>query len=305
MPRNGHLITRRTLVLGGLGTVLAGCAASPEPTAPGSSGAAASTSARQATATADLTALEAGLGGRIGVHAVDTGTGTTVAHRADERFLMCSTHKALVAAAVLRTGVDLDRLVRYDESELLSYAPVTSQHVADGMTVAALCEAAITRSDNTADNLLLEILGGPQAVTAFVRTLGDDVTRLDRVEPDLNVGAPGDERDTSTPARMVADLRELVLDDGLDPAGRDRLTGWLTANTTGDDLIRAGLPAGWRVGDKTGSGAAGEVNDIAVVWPPGRAPWVVAVYAVPTDPKSTAVRAAVASASRIVTAALT
>jgi beta-lactamase class A len=238
------------------------------------------------------------------VHAIDTGSGTTVRHRADERFLMCSTHKVLAAAAIMRLRTSqpglLDRLIRYDRAQLLDYAPVTTKHVADGMTVAALCEAAITVSDNTAANLLVQQLGGPTAVTEFARTLGDPITRLDRTEPDLNVGAPGDPRDTTTPAAMAADLRALALGDALDPPGRDLLTGWLTANTTGAALIRAGLPAGWRVGDKTGSGAQGEANDIAVVWPPGRAPLVIAVYTAPADPHATTGKATVAQAAAIV-----
>ena len=156
---------------------------------------------------------------------------------------------------------------------------MTSQHVAEGMTVAALCDAAITVSDNTAANLLVRLLGGPPAVTAFARTLGDDVTRVDRIEPDLNVTAPGDQRDTSTPAQMANNLRTLVLGDALDDGSRRRLTDLLKANTTGDKTIRAGVPGDWTVGDKTGSGAQGESNDIAVAWPPRRAPVIIAVYA--------------------------
>lgn len=295
--------------LAGLGAALAGCASKPVTTAPPSSAPSApSSSAGVASAEAELAALEGEFGGRVGVYAVDTGDGTTVRHRADERFLMCSTHKALTVSAILRLrdrqpGL-LDRVIHYDRSQVLEYAPVTSQHVADGMTVSALCDAAITRSDNTAANLLMQILGGPPAVTEFCRTLGDRITRLDRIEPELNVGAPGDLRDTSTPARMAADLRVLALGDALDPAGRDLLVGWLQASTTGDELIRAGLPADWRVGDKSGAGAHGEVNDVAVVWPPDRAPLVVAVYTVPTDPDSTAGQATVASATAIVAKAL-
>ncbi|MGH3771485.1 MAG: class A beta-lactamase [Pseudonocardiaceae bacterium] len=259
-------------------------------------------------AEAELAALEAKFGGRLGVYGVDTGSGTTVGYRADERFLLCSTFKVFAVSAILRLRVQqpglLDRLIRYDQSQLVTYAPVTSQHVADGMTVSALCAAALTRSDNTAANLLVQIVGGPPAVTEFCRTLGDPLTRLDRIEPDLNVGAPGDQRDTSTPARMAIDLRALALGDALDPAGRDLFVSWLKANTTGDKLIRAGLPAGWLVGDKTGSGSHGEINDIAVVWPPNHAPLVLTVYTAPTEPKSTAGPATVASAATIVTKAL-
>lgn len=300
-------LTRRTLILGGLaglGAVVTGCASDPAPPAapPSPSPSADMTSAETA-----LAALETGFG-RVGVYAVDTGTGTVIRHRADERFLMCSTSKALVAAAILRQrerepGL-LDKVIHYDRSQLLEYAPVTSQHVAEGMTVSALCDAAITVSDNTALNLLLGVLGGPAAVTAFDRTLGDQVTRHDRTEPELNVGAPGDERDTSTPAQMATDLRALVLGDALDGPGRDLLAGWLKANTTGAKQVRAGVPADWVVGDKTGSGFKGERNDVAVVWPPGRAPLVVTVFTVPSDPKSAKGVEIIASAASIVAKAL-
>jgi beta-lactamase class A len=303
----GQRLPRRAVILGGLaglGAVLVGCSGGPSarPTTTPSA------SAGVAVAGTELAALEARLGGRLGVCAVDTDAGTTVRYRADERFLMCSTHKALTVAAILRLRVRqsglLDRVVHYGQSDVLAYAPVTSQHVADGMSVSALCAAALTRSDNTADNLLLRILGGPPAVTTFARALGDQVTRLDRIEPDLNVGAPGDQRDTSTPAQMAADLRALAVGDALDSSGRDLLNGWLAANLTGGALIRAGLPTGWRVGDKTGSGAHGEMNDIAVIWPPGRGPLVLAVYTAPTDPNSTAGQATVATAATIVAKAL-
>jgi beta-lactamase class A len=305
-------LTRRAVVLGGLsvlGAALAACTAETSvPAQPTSRPAAPTSSTGVAFAEAELAALEAKFGGRLGVFAVDTGDGATVRHRADERFLMCSTHKMLAVSAILRSSSRqpglLDRLVHFDRSQLLEYAPVTSQHVADGMTVSALCQAALTRSDNTAANLLLGILGGPSAVTAFARTLGDEVTRLDRTEPDLNVAAPGDERDTSTPTSMATDLRALATGDALDPASRDLLIGWLTASETGTGLIRAGLPAGWRTGDKSGTGGNGEVNDVAVVWPPGRPPLLIAVYTAPADPDSSAGTATVASAAAIVAKAL-
>ncbi|GLZ48792.1 beta-lactamase [Actinomycetospora sp. NBRC 106375] len=250
-----------------------------------------------------LADLERRSGRRIGLVALDTATGRAVRHRAGERVLMCSTAKVLVVGAVLRRRLDdpglLDRRIRYTPADLLEYAPTTSRSVATGMTVAALCEAAIVVSDNTAANLLTGVLGGPTASTAFVRSLGDTVTRLDRVEPDLNETAPGDERDTSTPDAVAADVRALVLGDGLDPAGRDLLTAWMVATTTGTQQIRAGLPPGWRAGDKTGSGAQGESHDVAVAWPPDRAPLVIAVYTTPADPASTNGKATIAEATRI------
>jgi beta-lactamase class A len=255
-----------------------------------------------------LDALEARFGGRIGVFALDTGSGASVRHRADERFPMCSTFKVLAASAILRLRLTqpglLDRLVHYSNAQLVSGAPVTSQHVADGMTVSALCRAAIAHSDNTAANLLLTILGGPPAVTAFARTLGDQVSRLDRIEPALNDVPPGELRDTSTPAQMATDLRTLTLGDALDPAGRKLLTDWLLGNTTGDARIRAGLPSGWRVGDRTGTGSRGEANDLAVVWPPERAPLLISVYAVPGDPAAKADNRVLADAASIVAKAL-
>ena len=303
----GTGVGRRAALLGGLaglGTVIAACTAED----PAPSRAPAPPSA--ARAQQQLAALERRFGGRLGVSAVDTGNGTTIGHRADERFLMCSTSKLLAGAAILelrttRPGL-LERRIRYDASRLVRNSPTTAQHLADGLTVSELCRAAITVSDNTAMNLLLDVLGGPPAVTAYVRTLGDTVTRLDRTEPELNATSPGDERDTSTPAQMSRDVRLLALGDGLDPQGRDLLHGWLDANTTGATRIEAGLPAGWGVADKTGSGDQGEVNDVAVVRPPGRAPLVMSVYTAPADPAvpSAAVAAVVAGAGRILAAGL-
>jgi beta-lactamase class A len=252
-------------------------------------------------------ALEARLPGRLGVFALDTGSQATVGYRSDERFLMCSTAKTLTVAAVLRErAAALGQVVHYGQADVLEWAPVTSRHVDSGMTVDALCDAAITVSDNTAANLLVRLLGGPPAVTAFARSLGDEVTRVDRLEPDLNVTAPGDPRDTSTPAQMAQDLRALVLGDALRPDLRARFTALLKANTTGGQCIRAGLPQGWMVGDKTGSGSQGESNDVAVVWPPGRAPLVLAIYTSPSDPRLPADRAhhAIAQAASIAVTAL-
>ena len=230
-----------------------------------------------------LAALERQHGGRLGVAMLDTGNGDRIAHRADERFLMCSTFKWLAAAAVLaRTDhatEKLDRRVVFGKDALLSYAPITSQHVGgQGMTVAELCEAAITLSDNTAANLLLTRLGGPTALTAFLRRLGDKVTRLDRMEPELNVSSPGDERDTTTPSAMLQDLQRLLLGDALSDMSREQLTAWLRKTVTGKDTLRAGLPVDWTIGDKTGSGAHGERNDVAIVWPPNRKPLLIAAY---------------------------
>lgn len=274
-------MNRRTalLLLGGGPLLLAGCgyrdpddsAVGPPVSRPG------------------LAALEARFQGRLGVYALDTGSGETMEYRSDERFPICSTFKALAAGAVLRLGQSrpglLDQVIRWPASEVVSASPVTEKHVADGMTVAALCQAAVTMSDNTAGNQLLKLIGGPGGLTEFARSLGDRVTRLDRWEPELNVVAPGEERDTTTPAAMAANIRALVLGDALDSTGRDLLTGWLVGNQTGGARIRAGLPGQWRVGDKTGGGAAGEASDVAVAWPPEHEPLVIAVYTVPADGK--------------------
>lgn len=232
-----------------------------------------------------IIALEARSGGRLGVGVLDTATGKTFGHRADERFAMCSTFKALAAALVLRR-VDqgrerLDRRITYGKEVLLPHSPVTEKHVRDGMTVGALCEATITLSDNAAANLLLDSFGGPPALTAFLRGLGDPVTRLDRREPEMNVVKPGDPRDTTSPAAMLGTLRTLTLGPALSPASRQRLVDWLVANKTGDKRLRAGLPRGWRVGDKTGTwsdGKTGTSNDVAVTWPPGRPPLLITAY---------------------------
>lgn len=233
-------------------------------------------------------ALEHQRGGRLGVAILDTGNGQRITYRADERFLMCSTFKLLAASAVLarvdQGAEKLDRRVVFGKDVLLSYAPVTSLHAGGtGMTIAELCEAAITVSDNTAANLLLSSLGGPSAITAFVRRMGDDVTRLDRTEPELNVSSPGDIRDTTTPNAMLADLQGLLLGDVLSRPSREQLTTWLRATSTGKDTLRAGLPAGWTAGDKTGSGSHGERNDVAIVWPPNRKPLLIAAYYVNPD----------------------
>ena len=195
---------------------------------------------------------------------------------------MCSTFKFLAAAATLKRVDDkpdhLDRIVSYGEADLLDYAPVTKRHVEDGgMMLAALCAAAIEYSDNTAANLLLREMGGPTALTRFARAIGDPVTRLDRNEPTLNEAKPGDDRDTTSPAAMLADMRKILLGGVLSPDSRAQLDAWLAANTTGAKRLRAGLPPYWQVGDKTGTGN-GAFGDIAIIRPPGRQPILATVY---------------------------
>ena len=225
-------------------------------------------------------AIEATSGGRLGVMLVDTANGIASGHRVDERFPMCSVFKWLAAAFVLHrvdAGQEqLARRVRYGRDALVAYPPATEPRAGgDGMSIGELCEAAITLSDNTAANLLLASFGGPAALTQYLRSLGDKVTRLDRNEPSLNQSVPGDPRDTTTPASMAALLQRIVLGDALSPASRDQLTQWLLANKTGAERLKAGLPADWRIGDKTGTGRLGSTNDVGIVWPPGRAPIIV------------------------------
>ncbi len=230
-----------------------------------------------------LDGIEGTTGGRLGLYALDTGTGRDLSHRSDERFAMCSTFKWVLAAIVLarvdRGQLSLDEAVRFGPDDLLEYAPVTRKHVGEGaMTVAALAEASVTVSDNTAANLLLAKVGGPAGFTRFVRALGDTVTRLDRNEPTLNGNDPGDPRDTTSPRAMVGLMRSVLCGDALSPAGRGHLLGWMRKCETGKDRLRAGFPRGWVVGDKTGTGRRGAVNDVAIGVPPGRPPILVAAY---------------------------
>lgn len=268
----------------------------------------ASTAPAADAALGQLRKLEQALDGRLGVYARDTGSGAQLAYRADERFPMCSTFKIMAAAAILARGAQesslLERRIAYPKTELVSYSPVTEKHVGDGMTVAELCAAALQYSDNTAANLLMKILGGPAGVTAYARTIGDTTFQLERWETALNSAIPGDLRDTSTPAAMGRSLQRLALGDGLPPSQRAQLCDWLRGNTTGDARIRAGVPAGWQVGDKTGSGDYGTANDAGVLWPPERAPIVLAIYTTDHQPDAHWRNDVIAAAAKIVAAHL-
>jgi beta-lactamase class A len=244
----------------------------------------------RATALKDLSSrineLEKASGGRIGLAVLDTHDGRRFAWRGDQRFRMCSTIKAPLSAAILRR-VDqgrerLDRRVTYGPEVLMGNSPVVEKHLQDGMTIGQLCEATITLSDNAAANLLFEALGGPSggpaALTRFLRAIGDQTTRSDRLEPELNVGAPDDARDTTTPAAMAATWKTMLLEDALSPASRQQLADWLVANKTGFRRLRAGLPPSWRVGDKTGNNGKDITNDVAIAWPPKRGPVLIAVF---------------------------
>ncbi|MFW5418828.1 class A beta-lactamase [Nocardiopsis sp. CNT-189] len=234
----------------------------------------------QAAAEKEFKELEKEYDSRLGVYAVDTGSDEEVGYRADERFAYCSTFKALAVGALMDRFPDekLDEVVTYSEEDLVDYSPITEKHVDTGMTLRDISDAAVRYSDNTAANLLFDQFGGPKGMEAQLREIGDETTSMDRYETDLNSAVPGDERDTSTPRALASDLREYTLGDTLDEDESAFLTDLLKRNTTGDELIRAGVPDGWEVGDKTGGGDYGTRNDIAVLWPSdGGDPIVVAI----------------------------
>ena len=251
-------------------------------------------------------ALEKAAQGRLGLHIIDTATSREYGWRSGERFMMLSSSKLLIAALVLaladRGQERLDRRIRYGRDQLLSWAPVTEKHVEDGMTVTELCAAAITMSDNTAANLLLDGFGGPQAVTAFARLTGDAITRLDRREPELN--SPAGMFDTTTPAAMARTMQRLLLGDVLSAASRRQLRDWLLATRTGDRRLRAGVPAGWQVGDKTGTNRT-DANDIGILLPPGRAPLLVTAYLAGSTAAMDVKEAALAGVGRLAVSLIT
>ena len=261
-----------------------------------------------AAAHTQLAALEQAAGGRLGVAAWRQGSELRVAYRADERFPLASTFKAMLAGAVLARSASqpglLERQVRYEKKELVTYSPITEKHLADGMSVADLCAATLQYSDNSAANFLMTILGGPQAVTAFAHSIGNTVFRLERWETELNSAIPGDVRDTASPASMAHSLQQLLLGNSLPAPQRQQLDSWMRGNTTGDKRIRAGVPAGWQVADKTGSGAYGSVNDIGVAYPPGGAPLLIAVYYTREQKNADTNQDIITAATRIVTGAL-
>jgi beta-lactamase class A len=252
-------------------------------------------------------ALERRHGGQLGIAALDTGTNRRLAHRADERFPMCSTFKILAAGLVLtradRGEESLDRRVLYAPSDLVAYSPETQKHAdGRGMTMGEICAAAITLSDNTAGNLMLASFGGPSALTAFARRLEDGVTRLDRNETSLNEALPGDPRDTTSPRAMLSNLHRLLLGMDLSEIARAQLTAWMVANTTGATRLRAGFPTSWRVGDKTGTGNHGTANVVAIVWPPGRLPVLAAVYYKESQASNGARNTVIADVGRVIAA---
>ena len=256
---------------------------------------------------AELTALEARYSARVGVSAMDTGTGREVAFRAGERFAYVSTLKVFVAAEFLRRvpAAERDAMVTWTQGDVdaAGYSPVTGARVAEGLPLAALAEAAVRSSDNAATNLLLDRLGGPAGLDAGLEELGDTTSEVVQDEPALNRVTPGAVADTSTPLAFTANLRTLLLGDALAPADRQLLTEWMSGNATGDALVRAGAPEGWAVADKSG-GAGGIRNDVAVVTPPGRDPILVTVFTERTDEGAAYEDRLVAETAAVVLAAL-
>lgn len=239
--------------------------------------------ARTNAAETALRTLEIESGGRLGVMAREGSNGAALSHRPHERFPMCSVYKAITAAAVL-ARIEAGELDAHDrvplaERDLLDYAPVARERVADGfMTVEALCKAAVRRSDNTAANLLTDLIGGPMGWTRYVRSLGDGVSRLDRREPELNTALPDDARDTTTPAAMAGLMSRILVGTALHPGSRARLRGWMSDGDLTRDLFQAAVPAGWRVMDKSGSGDHGTRNDAGLLLGGGRPPIALCVF---------------------------
>ncbi|WP_158895037.1 class A beta-lactamase [Amycolatopsis anabasis] len=297
-------LTRRAFLGVAALAPLAGCTAGETTPAPPATSSAAATERHDR-----LAELERKFDARLGVYALATGTGATVAYRADERFAFCSTFKGLAAAAVLHRNppAHLDAVVAYTEADLMKSSLITRQHVATGMTIRQLCDAAVRYSDGTAGNLLLRDLGGPAELTAYTRSLGDTVTRMDRIEPLITEATPGDPRDTTSPRAIGADYQRIVLGDALPADHRAFLRDLLERNATpaGAQRIRAGVPQGWTVADKTGTGDYGTLNDIAVVWPPKSAPLVIAVMSSKAAKDAKYDQALLAEAAAYVVAALT
>ncbi|MDB5595741.1 MAG: beta-lactamase [Hyphomicrobiales bacterium] len=241
--------------------------------------------------------------GRLGVAILDINTGHSFSHQGDDLFPMCSTFKLLACAAILnmvdRRTTSLDKRIAYTRSDLVINSPITEARLKEGaLTIADLCAAAMTVSDNTAGNLLLRELGGPTAITAYARAIGDSKTRLDRIEPDLNEAATGDSRDTTTPNAMLGNIQQLIFGEALSKPSRTQLQDWMLANRT--SRLRAGFPNYWRVADKTGSGENGTTNDVGVFWPVGHDPFIVSVYLTGASPAAEVRSAIIAEVGRAI-----
>lgn len=244
-------------------------------------------------------AVEQSLDARVGVAVIDTQTQNSWSYKSDERFPMASTFKTLACAALLHSGKQ-DEVVTINKKDLQSYSPVTKELVGRNVPASELCAATLRTSDNTAANKVLDAVGGPARVTEFLRKIGDDVTRLDRREPDVNEGKPGDERDTTTPAAMAATMQKLVLGNGLENANRQVLKDWLIANEVGGPLVHAGVPKDWRIADRTGAGGFGTRGVAAVIWPPQRKPLIAAIYLTQTSASMDERNSAIAAIARAI-----
>ena len=296
-----NAVTRRQVLLGAIATLFSASTLAKDAPKPST------------IASSVLADLERKSGGRLGVTILDTATGMQTGHRADERFAMCSTFKLPLAAVILREAdqgrLRLDQFVPFSKKDIVPHAPITSQHLAKGgMTEQALANAAQLTSDNVAANLLLSLIGGPAGFTSILRSLGDTTTRLDRTEPSMNLVTPGEVRDTTTPAAMCQTIARMLTGEWLKPASLDLLISWMIATETGSKRLRAGFPRDWRSGDKTGTGMAPNMadkyNDIAIVWPTGKAPVIVSAFyetAVAYGKMRDEDRAVLASVGRIAT----
>ncbi|CAH2461710.1 MULTISPECIES: class A beta-lactamase BlaIII [Bacillus cereus group] len=223
--------------------------------------------------------LEKEYDAKLGIYALDTGTNQTVAYHSDDRFAFASTSKSLAVGALLRKNSleALDQRITYTHEDLSNYNPITEKHVDTGMTLKELADASVRYSDSTAHNLILKQLGGPSEFEKILREMGDTVTTSERFEPELNEVHPGETHDTSTPEAIAKTLQSFTLGTALPIEKRELLVDWMKRNTTGDKLIRAGVPKGWEVADKTGAGSYGTRNDIAIIWPPNKKPIVLAI----------------------------
>ncbi|WP_432543557.1 class A beta-lactamase [Kineococcus sp. SYSU DK002] len=309
VPVKRLLTCAASILLAGCGSGTAASVSSPATSpAPAATAAPGPSDGDARTAGLRFEELEREFDARLGLFAVDTGSGKTVTHRADERFGFASTYKALAAGALLAetTDAELDEVVTWTAGELVAHSPVTEQHTGSGLPLREVAGASVTVSDNTAANVVLERLGGPAGFEADLRALGDGTTEVQNVEPEVNDIAPGDPEDTSTPRAMATSLRAYAVGDALEPGDREQFVQWLRANTTGGEQIRAGVPQGWQVGDKTGhAGVYGNQNDIGVIWPgEGRAPWVVAVLTDRADVDAESDNALLARATEVVVAEL-
>ncbi len=254
----------------------------------------------------EFSKLEKKFDARLGVYAIDTGTNRTIAYRSNERFAFASTYKALAAGVLLQqNSIDkLNEVITYTKDDLVEYSPVTEKHVDTGMTLGEIAEAAVRSSDNTAGNILFHKIGGPTGYEKALRQMGDRVTMSDRLETELNEAIPGDIRDTSTAKAIATNLKAFTVGNTLPADKRKILTEWMKGNTTGDKLIRAGVPTDWVVGDKSGAGSYGTRNDIAIVWPPNRAPIVIAILSSKDEKEATYDNQLIAEAAEVVVNAI-